>query len=103
RYERDGEAIPAISASASRNEAGELLVTICNLHPTADSQIGCDLRGVNVGRAAGRVLTSDSMNAHNTFESPDAVSPEAFNAFELADGRLRVTMPAKSVVSLKLS
>jgi alpha-N-arabinofuranosidase len=48
------------------------------------------------------VLTSEAMDAHNTFENPNALHPEAFTGARLDSHRLDVTLPAKSVVVLKL-
>jgi alpha-N-arabinofuranosidase len=42
------------------------------------------------------------MNAHNTFEKPDVVKPAAFQGFELKDGTITATLPAKSVVVLEI-
>jgi alpha-N-arabinofuranosidase len=50
----------------------------------------------------GRVLTASAINAHNTFDAPDAVKPIAFNGASVQGGNLVVTLPAKSVVVLEL-
>jgi len=42
------------------------------------------------------------MDAHNTFENPNALHPEVFNGAKLDGSRLDATLPAKSVVVLKL-
>jgi alpha-N-arabinofuranosidase len=47
--------------------------------------------------AAGSVLTAAEMDAHNTFAAPDAVKPAPFQA-AARDGRLVLSLPAKSVV-----
>jgi alpha-L-arabinofuranosidase len=69
---------------------------------TQDRQrFGCDCRGA--GRAGeGEVLTADAMDAHNTFESPEAIHPVVFDGAKLDGNKLSVTLPAKSVVVLKL-
>ncbi len=54
-------------------------------------------------KVTGEVLTSNAMNAMNTFENGDAVKPAAFNGFAYKDGVLTVTMPSKSVVVLELT
>jgi len=43
------------------------------------------------------------MNAHNTFEKPENVKPEAFDGASIKDGNLRVSMPPMSVVVLTLA
>jgi alpha-N-arabinofuranosidase len=42
------------------------------------------------------------MNAHNSFENPDAVKPAEFSGFKTSAGGFAVTLPAKSVVVLEL-
>jgi alpha-N-arabinofuranosidase len=101
-YTFSGESIPAVSASASRDSAGRIHVTLVNLDPDGPRTIAADLRGVTVSAVSGRVLTADAMNAHNTFEHPDAVRPEPFRGARLSGGRLIVELPAKSVVALEL-
>ncbi len=72
------EYIPAISASASRGEDGIVRLSLCNLDPGRERILWCEMGGVKMERVEGRVLTADAMNAHNTFEQPDAVGPPAF-------------------------
>ncbi|MBR6391082.1 MAG: alpha-N-arabinofuranosidase, partial [Lachnospiraceae bacterium] len=42
------------------------------------------------------------MNAHNTFEAPDVVKEEAFTAYSKTSNGIKVTLPACSVVSVRL-
>jgi alpha-N-arabinofuranosidase len=42
------------------------------------------------------------MNAHNTFDAPNAVQPTAFTAAALKGDTLEVKLPPKSVVVLAL-
>jgi len=46
------------------------------------------------------VLTADRMQAHNTFDHPDAVKPAEFSEFSLNGSVLNVKLPARSVVRL---
>jgi alpha-N-arabinofuranosidase len=43
------------------------------------------------------------MQAHNTFENPSAVKPAPLNAIRVNDGKLTVTIPARSVAVLKIT
>ena len=49
-----------------------------------------------------RVLTAEAMNAHNTFEKPDAVKPSVFSAVSIEKGKLITTLPPMSVVVLEV-
>ena len=42
------------------------------------------------------------MDSHNTFAAPNTVVPQPFTGSVIADGKLTVTLPAKSVVVLEL-
>jgi alpha-L-arabinofuranosidase len=94
--------LPQISASASRDQAGRIHVTLCNLDPGAPAKMSCQLAGAKAQKLSGRVLTAEAMNAHNTFERPDAVKTTAFDACQLASDGFTATLPAKSVVVLEM-
>jgi alpha-N-arabinofuranosidase len=101
-YRFGREEIPGVSASASRDKSGKIHVTFCNLNPGAAAEVACELRGAKARPASGRVLTAATMQAHNTFDAPDAVHPAEFRDFQPTDGGFQVTLPSKSVVVLTL-
>jgi alpha-N-arabinofuranosidase len=96
------EKIPAVSASASRDKAGKIHVTLCNLNPNQPAQIACTLAGAKALKLSGRILTAPEMNAHNTFENPGAVKPAEFTAFNTTADGFSTALPAKSVVVLEV-
>jgi alpha-N-arabinofuranosidase len=93
--------LPAVNVSASRDAAGRVHLTLCNLDPNAPAEVACELRGAALKPATGRVLTAGTMQAHNTFAQPQAVQPAAFTGFATAGDKLTVTLPPKSVVLLE--
>jgi alpha-N-arabinofuranosidase len=101
-YEFDGDRIPGLSVSASRDKSGKIHISLCNLDPKNPADLTCELRGVEAASVAGRVLTADAMTAHNTFDRPDAVKPTVFDAARLTSDGLTVTLPPKSVVVLEI-
>ena len=101
-YAFDGKTIPAVSASASRDQTGKIHVTLCNLNPNQSVEVPCELQGARARIISGRILTAPDMNAHNTFDQPDAVKPAEFNAFKVTDNGFVTTLPAKSVVVLEV-
>ncbi|MHC4982387.1 MAG: alpha-N-arabinofuranosidase [Planctomycetota bacterium] len=103
QYEFDGESIPAVSASASRGEDCKVHLTLCNLDPNRMHELDAELRGADFGHAAGRVLTAATMTAHNTFEKPSLLEPQAFDGARVAKGRLTLQLPPKSVVALEIT
>ncbi|MGC4032420.1 MAG: alpha-N-arabinofuranosidase [Tepidisphaeraceae bacterium] len=94
--------LKTVNASASRDEAGKLHLTVCNLHHDTETELEVDVRGATVSSATGRILTGPAMQTMNTFESPDAVTPSIFTGVKLAGGRLVLTLPARSVVAVEL-
>jgi alpha-N-arabinofuranosidase len=101
-YAFGDKTIPAVSASASRDQAGKIHVTLCNLNPNQSADVTCELQGAKATKLSGRILTAPEMNAHNTFDQPDNVKPTEFNAFKLTDNGFVTTLPAKSVVVLEV-
>ena len=42
------------------------------------------------------------MHAHNTFDEPENVKEEVFDAYEVKDGKVCFTAPAGSVISFRI-
>lgn len=104
-YKMGDEEIPAVTATASRDAQGAIHISFCNLQADSASQVKLDLRGLALGDLSitGSTLAGDKIDAHNTFEQPEAVAPKAFNDFSLENGALSVTLPAMSVTTLELA
>ncbi|MCB8944439.1 MAG: alpha-N-arabinofuranosidase [Ardenticatenaceae bacterium] len=94
--------IPAISATASRDGNGRIHISLSNANPHTGHTVTCTLRGIHANAVTGRVLTGATMDAHNSFDVPEAVQPMAFNGASLAGDQLTIQLPAKSVVTLTL-
>lgn len=94
--------IPAVSVSASRSENGEVLITLVNTDPNKEASLSVQIAGSNLSFATGRVLTADAVTAHNTFDAPNTVEPQPFNAVQASGGSLTLQLPSKSVVAVTL-
>ncbi len=101
-YKLGDSAVPSVDATASRDRAGRIHVSLVNLDPQRASTVTAKLAGAAVKSITGRILTAATMDAHNTFDDPEAVTPMAFTAFDLEGDDLSVTLPAKSVVVLEI-
>jgi alpha-N-arabinofuranosidase len=100
---RNGKfSVPQVSASAARAKDGSIVIGLANLDPHKSAEVSAVLAGVHEKGISGLLLTADAMDAHNTFDDPDAVHPVAFNRAKLAGDKLRVDLPPKSVVVLTL-
>ena len=92
----------AVSATASRDAAGRIHLTLTNIDPNQPRTVNVSVRGQNVTSVSGRMLTADRMTAYNSFEQPNAVHPVTFDGARLTGGTLTVQLPAKALVSLEL-
>ena len=91
-----------LSASASKDKNGVIHITLANVDTDNAQNISLDLQGQKISGVNGRILTSPSINDHNTFEKPDFVKPAAFNGAKVEKGQLKISMPAKSIVVLEV-
>ena len=99
---RDNREVPMLSASASKDKNGAIHITLANVDVDEAQNITLDLQGQKITGVNGRILTSPSINDHNTFEKPGFVKPIAFNGAKVEKGQLKISMPAKSIVVLEV-
>lgn len=100
KYSLDEQSIPQISASASVDGENKIHISLCNLSPHEVANINCGVRGSNYSAVSGRILTTSTMNTHNTFENPEAVKPEIFKGAVLKNNELNISLPPMSIVVL---
>jgi alpha-N-arabinofuranosidase len=102
-YALGPEKIPMVSASATRAADGSAVhLSLANTSPAQAVTLTVKLAGLAPKAVAGRVLTAPAIDAHNTFEAPNAVQPAAFAGAAVKGDTLEVTLPARSVVVLAL-
>lgn len=99
-YSFGGRSVPAIQSSAARAADGAIVISLVNLDPHRPAHVEAVVAGGHAVR--GTILTADAMDAHNTFERPNAVRPDIFGGAVLNGDALSVDMPAKSLVVLEL-
>jgi alpha-N-arabinofuranosidase len=96
-YGWDGKGVPGISASAARARDGKLYVALVNTNPRDATDVTLDVAGQNATGVRGQVLTADAMDAHNTFQNPQAIKPAPFSA-AASGGKMTIKVPAKAVM-----
>ncbi len=96
------EKLPAVSASASRNKAGKVHISLVNIDPNRSQEVSISLRGVSVKNVSGRILSSPKVQDHNTFDQPDRIKPVEFKGASISGDLLKLTLPPVSVVVLAL-
>lgn len=102
-YTFKSEEIPAVSSTVSRNGEGVIHITMTNLHANEAQEVETTIHGQEVSSAGnGRILTAGEVDAINTFDNPDRVSPEPYEAYNLNGNILSLELPPKSVIVLRL-
>ncbi len=94
--------LPAVSASASRDGEGRMHISLVNIDPENAIPLTIHLRGAEAGKVSGTILESKEMNSHNTFENPREVTTALFRGAKLDGDRIRLELPARSVVVLEV-
>ena len=101
-YKHGEWTLRSVSSSAVRGIDGVVHVGLTNVDPNQSATVTVQLAGIAGGTVTGRILTAPTIDAHNTFDAPDAVRPVAFTGATLANGTVSVTLPPKSVVMLDI-
>jgi alpha-L-arabinofuranosidase len=101
-YVLNGEKLPAVSASASRNKAGKVHISLVNIDPNKTQEVTISLRGMESSKVNARILTSGKVQDFNSFENPEMIKPGEYKDFSLKKGELKVSLPAVSVVVLEV-
>jgi alpha-N-arabinofuranosidase len=99
---RDNRTIPLLSATASRDAAGKIHISLSNIDADNEQTVTINMPDVKATKAVGEILTAKTLTAYNTFEQPEAVKPAAFSGAKVAKGVLTVKLPANSIVTLEL-
>jgi alpha-N-arabinofuranosidase len=101
-YTFGNEKLPAVSASASRDGQGLTHISLVNIDAKNVQEVVIDVRGAKYTSVTGRILVSDKLQDHNSFEAPQKVKPATFKQATLSGTSLKVSLPAHSVVVLEL-
>jgi alpha-N-arabinofuranosidase len=101
-YSFDGEDLPGLNVSASKDDSGKIHISICNLNPNEDAKLNCEIRGAKTGKIKGQILTAEKITSHNTFDKPEIVKPADFKGFDKTKKGFKATIPAKSIVVLEI-
>ena len=74
-------------------------MTLNNLSATESYDIDAVFTETDIKGVEGTILTGE-MQAHNTFDDPEAVHTERFDRVEIGEQGLKFTIPACSVLHL---
>ena len=101
RYEFNGNSLPAVSASISKNNEERIHISLTNIDSKKDNTISINLNDLNLRNITGEILTSKKLQDHNTFETPNMIIPKKFTDFKFKKGILEITLPPFSVIVLE--
>ncbi len=102
-YTYGNESVPKLNVSASKDQSGKVHISVCNLDPNNSEKLAINLNELEgLTTVSGRILTSEKMNDHNSFENPNVLSPVEFNDINLTDNQVSLTIPSKSVVVVEV-
>lgn len=101
-YVFGNDKLPAVSISASRDQAGVTHISLVNIDAGKTQDIAVDIRGARFNAVSGRILTSKKLQDFNSFENPNKIQPAGFNDAKFTGTSLQVKLPPASVVVLTL-
>lgn len=99
---RNGQQLPLVSATASRDKDGKVHISLSNVDLENEQEVTINLEVCDAGKAVGEILTSGSISDYNSFDNPDVVKTAPFGETKISKGVLKVKLPAKSIVTLEL-
>lgn len=100
-YKFGQAAVTALDASASRDKAGRLHLSLVNLDPNRPARVSLRVAGATPKAVSGRLLTAPAMNTINTFDRANAVSPVQLSDIKAQGAEITLSLPSKSVVVLE--
>ncbi|WP_258104656.1 alpha-N-arabinofuranosidase [Marinoscillum sp. MHG1-6] len=102
KYQFDGKELPAVSASASKDESGAIHISLVNIDSKNSQKISLDLPGVKGKEVAATILKSDKLQDFNSFEKSEKIYPESFKSVKLKGETISLELPPFSVAVLEV-
>ncbi len=99
-YTFEGQKLPAVSASVSKDSTGTIHISLVNIDPKNPQKITLNIGTEKLSNISGRILTSKKLQDYNSFADPDKITPVIFKDAVLNKNTITVTLPATSVVVL---
>ena len=94
--------VPALQESVSVSEDGTVNVTLANLSVSDAQEVEVEFAALSPQEVSASIVTQ-KMDAHNTFDEPEKVKEETFTAYTITEKGVKLTVPACSVVLLRIA
>ncbi|MEP6950004.1 MAG: alpha-L-arabinofuranosidase C-terminal domain-containing protein [Ginsengibacter sp.] len=101
-YVLNGQKLPAVSVSASKDSLGAIHISLVNIDPAKTQKITVNLGDEKVNSVSGRILSSKKMQDYNSFEEPERIKPAIFKDARINKKSIMLTLPVTSVVVLTI-
>jgi alpha-L-arabinofuranosidase len=102
KYQVENIDLPSLDVVAAKGEDGQIYVSITNIDPNNIASIELSLDGQSMLDVKGETLYSPSIDAVNTFENPDNVSPKVVNA-TVSGSKVSVIVQPQSLTVLAIA
>jgi len=101
-YQYGNQNLPALSASASKDNSGTIHISIVNIDAKQPQNLTLSLSNTPLQNIKGRILTAEKIQQYNSFEQPDIIQPASFTQFKTSGSELTITIPPFSVIVLAI-
>jgi alpha-N-arabinofuranosidase len=106
RITGNGQTFNVLSSAATTNDAGQVNISLANLDlvNARDLTITLESQPASYAMASAQVITGPAKDSFNDFGQPETVNIQTLPAtsYTLCGRKLKVTLPSKSVVMLRL-
>ncbi|MCE7796456.1 hypothetical protein LWE61_07755 [Sphingobium sufflavum] len=93
--------LPRVDAIGAKGVDGKIWLALTNLDASKAAEFDLTLSGLPAKGAVGEILTADTLDAINSFDKPEAVSPRPYRA-GAQGGKLHFNLPPRSVAVLQV-
>jgi len=97
----EGEMVPDVQESVSVDQDGVLTITLNNLSPDEEKEMEVVLQEGKTKQVEASLLHGN-MRSYNTFHEPELVKEEIFTDYVMTDRGIRFSIPACSVLLLRI-
>jgi alpha-N-arabinofuranosidase len=101
-YQFENQNLPALSASASKDKAGTIHISIVNIDAKQPQNLTLSLSNTLFQNIKGRILTAEKIQQYNSFEQPDLIQPANFTNFKTSGNEITISIPPFSVIVLAI-
>ena len=103
RQVRDNRLVPTVSATASEKD-GKVTISLVNIDLDKPCDIEIPLSAIKAKKVVnGEILTAANISDYNDFNQDEKVTLKPFNGAKVQKDVLKLTLPAKSIVTLSLN